>query len=212
MKIRTGFVSNSSSSSFIIKNKSNKNKTIKDFAKETSFLIEEYNNEYHPYQMVSINDFLQSTKHYDEYKWESGEELLCVFGDEEGNSMGEVLDYMLRERGESENFKWRMVECRGEVYDNNSFISIYGVKVKCEKLGIKDGNEAFEIFGDKFEYRDMMWCIPLGSDTIYIGRNFSSIGDEETGKEFKKDVRNFIINNFPILVEERFDTYEEILK
>ena len=42
MKIRNGFVSNSSSTSFTIVNISDKSKTIVDFVKETPHLIEEY--------------------------------------------------------------------------------------------------------------------------------------------------------------------------
>jgi hypothetical protein len=62
MKIRNGFVSNSSSSSFIIRNKSNINLTLS---------AEEY-----------------------------------IFGDEDGTLIGRIFDYILRDGGESENFKW----------------------------------------------------------------------------------------------------------
>ena len=42
MKIRQGFVSNSSSTSFMITNKSNEKKTLVDFVKETPHIIEEF--------------------------------------------------------------------------------------------------------------------------------------------------------------------------
>ena len=46
MKTRHGFVSNSSSTSFIITNKTKENKTIADFVKENPQLITQYNTEY----------------------------------------------------------------------------------------------------------------------------------------------------------------------
>ena len=43
MKIRNGFVANSSSSSFLVRNKTTKQKTFVDFVMETYHLIYEYN-------------------------------------------------------------------------------------------------------------------------------------------------------------------------
>ncbi len=105
MKIRNGFVSNSSSTSFIITNKTNEYKTIHDFLKETSFLVEDFNNEYDA--EITEKEFLEDADYYKMYNFIPHESEELSFGDEDGNSAGRVLDYMLREGGESKSFKWQ---------------------------------------------------------------------------------------------------------
>lgn len=112
MKIRNGFVSNSSSTAFIITNKSDKEFGLVDFVKENPQLIEEFKECYDWYKddpeytqenlikSAIVNNELFSPK----------EEKLCVFGDEQGSLIGCVFDYILRDGGESENFKWRFHE------------------------------------------------------------------------------------------------------
>ena len=60
MKIRNGFVSNSSSSSFIIINKSNKKLTLVDFVKENPQIVEEWN-KYYDYN-DSQDDLIKSAE------------------------------------------------------------------------------------------------------------------------------------------------------
>jgi len=109
MKIRNGFVSNSSSSSFIITNKTGVDKTLVDFVKENPQLIDEYNSEYgwgEPDPNYNQENLLISAR----------EENLTIpaisaneyiFGDEQGTMVGRIFDYILRAGGESESFKWK---------------------------------------------------------------------------------------------------------
>ena len=104
MKIRKGFVSNSSSSSFIIKNQTYKHKTMEDFAKETCHLVLEFNNEY-SWNNHTVEEFMDCVDQYDN-TWHPGEEKYLVFGDDDGTVMGKVYDYMLREGDSSKSFSW----------------------------------------------------------------------------------------------------------
>jgi len=92
MKIRQGFVSNSSSSSFIITNKTNKNKTLTDFVKENKKLFKNYllcqDDEHTMDQMYSYSSV------WDEENkgFKPLESKKCFFGNEEND--GEFsIDY-----------------------------------------------------------------------------------------------------------------------
>ena len=104
MKIRTGFVSNSSSCSFTIKNCSNERRTLVGFVAENPQLIEQYCKQY-DWNAISQLRLLYSAIE-NNIVFEPGEEKGCVFGDEQGTLIGRVFDYILREGGTSENFSW----------------------------------------------------------------------------------------------------------
>ncbi len=106
-KFRTGFVSNSSSSSFIITNLSPKKMTMEDFALETIYLVKEFN-EYYDAD-ITLGDFFTAVEDYN-YEWEPFEALNCIFGDEDCNALGRVYDYMLRDDGCTNSFKWYLKE------------------------------------------------------------------------------------------------------
>ena len=118
MKIRAGFVSNSSSTSFMVKNKSNQQKTIVDFAKETKFLVADFKSSYSWYEndpTVTIDDYInsaQSRYNSNPLQWTlfPGDESSWVFGDEEGDLIGRINDYMLRHGGKTESFEWKFDE------------------------------------------------------------------------------------------------------
>lgn len=107
MKIRMGFVSNSSSSSFVITNKTKVKLTVLNFAKENLHLYREFN-ECYDYSYTE-EAFLASPE---------GTEVLnpgenfSIFGDEDGTPMGTVFDYILRDTSgdESDRFAWRFKE------------------------------------------------------------------------------------------------------
>ena len=112
MKIRNGFVSNSSSTAFIITNISNEQKTLVDFVKETPKLIKQFREEYDWYQdnpEFTQENLIKSAEINNE-NFPPGEGKYCIFGDEDGSMIGRVYDYILRDGGESESFRWRFKE------------------------------------------------------------------------------------------------------
>ena len=107
MKVRNGFVSNSSSTSFMIKNISDRKKTLVDFVEENPDLVEQFNSEYD--DNYTQEEMLESAEG-ENYIWDPGESNVCIFGDEQGTVLGRVLDYILRDGGKSESFVWEFHE------------------------------------------------------------------------------------------------------
>ena len=104
MKIRFGFVSNSSSTMFLIKNRTNKRKSLIDFVLENPQLIKQYRKKYGTsYTQARLLYSAQNNNFY----IKAHEEKECVFGDSDGTIIGEVFDYILREGGMSESFEWK---------------------------------------------------------------------------------------------------------
>lgn len=107
MKKREGFISNSSSTSFIIRNKANKELSLVDFVRENPQLVEEWNSGY-GYD-VSQEQLLESAE-LNDFDFPANSTNNYVFGDEEGTLIGRIFDYILRDGGESENFEWNFHE------------------------------------------------------------------------------------------------------
>jgi hypothetical protein len=109
MKVRNGFVSNSSSTSFVITNTTDENLTLRDFIRDNAHLIDEYNFEYHSCGYYRVSDLVKSAKTGDIILKPGETEM--TFGDNDGEfactPLGNVYDYILRDGGESERWKWR---------------------------------------------------------------------------------------------------------
>ncbi len=107
MKVRKGFVSNSSSTSFVITNTSDVSKNLTDFVEENPQLLRDFNEQYN--DSIEPDVFWESASE-ENMVWDPGEAKTCIFGDEQGTVVGRVFDYILRDGGRSKSFTWRFDE------------------------------------------------------------------------------------------------------
>ena len=97
MKIRMGFVSNSSSCSFTITNTSSETKTLVDFVKETPWLLQQFLGQYcwnKEYPEMNQEQLILDAEAHPE-QFDPGESRVVIFGDEDGTTIGRVYDYIL---------------------------------------------------------------------------------------------------------------------
>ncbi len=112
MKVRNGFVSNSSSTAYIITNKTDQPLLLMEFVKENLDLIDLYNKEYsHSYSSGRTRKEVLESAEREDTTFLPGTNYV-VFGDEDGTTIGAIYDYILRYGGESERFKWRYCESK----------------------------------------------------------------------------------------------------
>jgi len=110
MKLKSDFVTNSSSTAFIITNHTDKALMVDDFAKENPQLVKEFLDCYtwNGREELTHEALIESAKNNNAIL-RPGENYIA-FGDEDGTIIGRVYDYMLRDGGESKSFSWRFEE------------------------------------------------------------------------------------------------------
>ena len=115
MKIRLGFVSNSSSTSFVITNTSSEEKTLVNFVEENPQLVKEFLEEYNWHGEeagYTQENMLKDAESEYATMFEPSEQKILTFGDEDGTILGHIFDYILRDGGKSESFEWKFHEYR----------------------------------------------------------------------------------------------------
>lgn len=101
MKKRKGFVSNSSSSSFIITNKTDKDLTYLDFIKENPHLVDNKDRDYYTTEQA----MLDAKNRNDYFPAHSTDEY--IYDDNGEGALEYMFRYELSGGGESESFKWK---------------------------------------------------------------------------------------------------------
>ena len=112
MKVKADFVTNSSSTAFIITNTSDKDLDLVAFVKENPDLIGKFVKRYNWHAddpKYTQAHMIESAAGSNEI-FKAGNRTYCVFGDEQGTLIGGVFDYILRDGGSSKNFTWRFCE------------------------------------------------------------------------------------------------------
>ena len=103
MKIRLDFVTNSSSIAYVIRNRTNKEKTMLDFAKEIIHMLDQYNEDNSEFP-VTREEYLDEAE---DYGWSVGPnseaEIVLHW---ENDFLGIILTQYLG-HGSSESFSWR---------------------------------------------------------------------------------------------------------
>jgi hypothetical protein len=105
MKLRNGFVSNSSSSCFLVSNLWNDTQTLAAFIRENTQLVDQYNMEHKGTRHYTHKEVVEcaEAEHLD---FGPAEDKVVAFG-EQYNALGDVCRWMTD--GRSPNWKWQFL-------------------------------------------------------------------------------------------------------
>ena len=77
---------------------------------------------------------------------------------------------------------------------------IYGVEIEedevCKLLKLEDGDDIYDVVEVRLKDTKLGFNLLEGIDCYYIGREWRSIGDDETGRIFKQGVEDELLKVF----------------
>ena len=166
MKIRNGFVSNSSSTSFAIKNNNyDEEKTIVDFVKDNIYLLDLFNSRYDanytPEELISSAKARLSDDP-ELYIFKPLETKELVFGDEQNDVIGKIYDYILRDGSKDYiDEHWHIM------YNDKNIVLFYNMEEYSKTLpSLLDINKTYTYFTDRIKKYNKLYNTDYSIDDM----------------------------------------------